>query len=256
VLSVVVLPTYNERDNIVPILNAIRQAAPTAAVLVIDDRSPDGTGALAEQVAAELGQITVIHRDGVPGLGAAYRHGFAVALGAVSGDGAGCPPACSYDVVVSMDADFSHDPTVIPNMLSLIEGGADLVIGSRYVEGGGTVDWPLHRRLLSRWGNRYTGMALGLGVRDCTSGFRAYRGSTLAAIEPHTTSAEGYAFLTELVRRMSRQGASITETPIMFADRIRGTSKMSTRIIAESMVLVTRWGIVDRWRSLRRSPQR
>jgi dolichol-phosphate mannosyltransferase len=234
VSAVVVLPTYNERDNVTEILTAIRTTVPEADVIVVDDRSPDGTGVVAEQVASDLGGITVVHRDGAPGLGAAYRHGFGLAF-----DG-------GYDVIVTMDSDFSHDPAVIPVMLELVDGGADAVVGSRYVTGGGTVDWPLHRRLLSRWGNRYTGMALGLGVRDCTSGFRAYRASALAAIEPGTTSAEGYAFLTELVRRLRASGARIVETPIVFADRVRGTSKMSGRIIVESMVLVTRWGIADR----------
>jgi len=140
---------------------------------------------------------------------------------------------------------------VVPEMVRLVDEGADVVIGSRYVEGGGTVDWPLRRRLLSKWGNRYTGALLGTGVRDCTSGFRAYRATALADIEPGSTSAEGYAFLTELVRRLARSGAKIVETPITFKDRERGTSKMSSRIIVESMLLVTRWGLADRWAALR-----
>lgn len=237
--AVVVLPTYNERDNIAAMLAAIRRSAPAVDVIVVDDCSPDGTGALAESAAREHGRITVLHRVGTPGLGAAYRHGFAHAA------------AAGYDVVVSMDSDFSHDPDVIETMLALLDDGADAVVGSRYVPGGGTVDWPLHRRALSRWGNRYTGVALGLGVRDCTSGFRAYRMASLLAIDPSSTSAEGYAFLTELIRRLARSGARIVETPIVFADRVHGTSKMSSRIIVESMVLVTRWGIADRWAQLR-----
>ena len=233
VRTLVVVPTYNEAENIVGFLHAVREAAPAADILVVDDNSPDGTGALADQAAAELGAVKVLHRAGKAGLGAAYRHGFQVAFDE------------GYDVIVSMDSDFSHDPHVIPIMVGLVQGGADAVIGSRYVEGGGTVDWPTHRRLLSRWGNRYTGFVLRMKVRDCTSGFRAYRASALQAADPGATTAEGYAFLTELVRRMARHGATIVETPIMFRDRENGVSKMSGRIIAESMLLVTRWGVRD-----------
>ena len=207
--------------------------------MVVDDLSPDGTGALADAAAAEMGNVTVVHRQGKPGLGAAYRHGFQLAFDE------------GFDAIVSMDSDFSHDPEVIPTMLTLLEGGADVVIGSRYVAGGGTKDWPLRRRLLSRWGNRYTGVLLGAKVRDCTAGFRAYRADVLKAIDPGSTGAEGYAFLTELTRRLSRHGAHIVETPILFKDREKGTSKMSGRIIVESMLMVTRWGIADRARALR-----
>ncbi|MEZ5297736.1 MAG: glycosyltransferase, partial [Ilumatobacteraceae bacterium] len=140
----------------------------------------------------------------------------------------------------------SHDPAVIPTMLELIENGADVVIGSRYVEGGGTADWPVHRRVLSKWGNAYTRTVLGVSVRDCTAGFRAYRADVLKAIAPDTTRAEGYAFLTELVRRLDHQGYRIEETPITFVDRTLGSSKMSATIIAESMWRVTRWAIVNR----------
>ena len=156
----------------------------------------------------------------------------------------------SYGVVVSMDADFSHDPAVLPELVRLVEDGADAVIGSRYVPGGATLHWPWHRRLLSRWGNRYTSALLGLRVRDCTSGYRAYRADALARIAPGTTTAEGYAFLTELVRRLSRAGCGIVETPIVFADRRAGRSKMSSRIVLESMLLVTRWGVRDRLRAV------
>ncbi len=240
VRCVVVVPTFNEKENIGDLLRTLRTVLPEADVMVIDDLSPDGTGALAEAVAAELGRITVVHRQGKPGLGAAYRHGFSLAFDA------------GYEAIVSMDSDFSHDPAVIPTMLELLEGGADVVIGSRYVAGGGTQDWPLRRRLLSRWGNRYTGLLLGAKVRDCTAGFRAYRAETLQSIDPGSTAAEGYAFLTELTRRLARSGARIVETPILFKDREKGTSKMSGRIIVESMLLVTRWGITDRARALRR----
>jgi dolichol-phosphate mannosyltransferase len=233
VRTVVVLPTYNERENIADALAAVRTAVPDAHVLVVDDNSPDGTAESAESVAAELGQIKLLRRPGKQGLGSAYREGFAVALDE------------GFDRVVSMDADFSHDARAIPELLAVLDAGADAVIGSRYVPGGATVDWPLHRRLLSRWGNRYTSFVLRLQVRDCTSGFRAYRAEALRGISPSTTTAEGYAFLTELVRRLVRGGFKVMETPIVFADRTRGTSKMSGRIIAESMLLITRWGLRD-----------
>jgi glycosyltransferase involved in cell wall biosynthesis len=234
VRTVVVLPTYNEAENIVGFLRAVRQAVPDADVLVVDDNSPDGTAALAEESASELGRIKVLRRPGKLGLGAAYRHGFTTAFDE------------GYEAVVSMDSDYSHDPEVIPVMLRLLGDGADAVIGSRYVPGGATVDWPMHRRVLSKWGNRYTAAVLRLPVSDCTSGFRAYRADALRAINPATTTAEGYAFLTELVRKLIANGATIVETPIVFRDRRFGTSKMSGRIIAESMLLVTKWGLFDR----------
>ena len=235
---VVVLPTYNERENVQRLLAAVRDTVPDADVLVVDDNSPDGTAILVEETASELGQIKLLRRPGKQGLGSAYRTGFAHALDE------------GYDVVVSMDVDFSHDPAVLPELLRLIRSGADAVVGSRYVPGGATVDWPLHRRLLSRWGNRYTSFVLGLGVRDCTSGYRAYRAAALRAIDPASTTAEGYAFLTELIRRLVRRGATVVETPIVFTDRRYGVSKMSGRIVVESMFLVTRWAIRDRVREL------
>lgn len=237
---VVVLPTYNERENIAPYLRSLREVGDDIDVLVVDDGSPDGTADLARSLGEELGGVRVLVRASKDGLGSAYRAGFAQVLSE------------GYDVVVSMDADLSHDPAVIPEMLRLIDAGADAVIGSRYVTGGGTTDWPVRRQLLSKWGNTYTRRALGLPTRDCTSGFRAYRSSALAAIEPGTTGAEGYAFLTELVRRLSHHGYRVVETPIIFRDRTLGTSKMSGRIIVESMLLVTRWGIQDRLRRLTR----
>ena len=232
--TVVVLPTYNEAENIVGFLRAVRQAAPDVDILVVDDNSPDGTAALGEETASELGRIKVLRRPGKLGLGAAYRHGFTTAFDE------------GYEAIVSMDSDYSHDPEVIPTMLRLLADGADAVIGSRYVPGGATVDWPLRRRVLSKWGNRYTAAVLRLPVSDCTSGYRAYRAEALRAINPATTTAEGYAFLTELVRKLIANGATIVETPIVFRDRRFGTSKMSGRIIAESMLLVTKWGLFDR----------
>jgi len=239
---VVVLPTFNEADNVVQLLRAVRTAAGDTDVIVVDDASPDGTADLAEAAAADLGGVKVLRRMGKRGLGEAYRHGFTIAFDE------------GYDAIVSMDCDFSHDPGRIPAMLAAVDDGADVVVGSRYVPGGRTVDWPVHRRLLSRWGNRYTAALLGIQVRDCTSGFRAYRADALRAIDPAATTAEGYAFLSELLWMMMRDGANVVEVPITFADRVRGTSKMSWPIIVESMTLVTRWGIADRanrWRSRR-----
>ena len=161
-LVAVVLPTYNESENIARLLTQLRQILPESQLYVVDDNSPDGTGDIAEQCAVELGGIEVLHRPGKQGLGSAYRHGFAYVI------------SQGVDVVVSMDVDFSHDPLSIPAMLAAIESGSDAVIGSRYVTGGGTKNWPIHRRLLSRWGNLYTAAVLGVSVRDCTSGFRAY----------------------------------------------------------------------------------
>ena len=214
---------------------------PDADILVVDDNSPDGTAKIVNEIGESLGRSSSLQRPGKQGLGSAYRRGFDLAL------------ERAYDVIVSMDVDFSHDPAVLPELLRLIDAGADAVIGSRYVPGGATVDWPLHRRVLSRWGNRYTSLVLGLQVRDCTSGYRAYRSEALAAIDPGSTTAEGYAFLTELVRRLVRCGTRVMETPIVFADRRYGESKMSSRIVVESMLLVTRWAIRDLVNRLRPS---
>jgi dolichol-phosphate mannosyltransferase len=233
VRPIVVLPTYNERDNLDDLLRAIRAAHESVEVLIVDDSSPDGTADLARSLGAELGGVSVLVRTEKTGLGSAYRAGFSKVL------------AEGYDVIVSMDGDLSHDPAVIPVMLERIAGGASVVIGSRYVDGGGTPDWPYRRRFLSKWGNAYTRAVLRLEPHDCTSGFRAYTAEALAAIEPHTTSAEGYAFLTELVRRLKRHDIVVEETPIIFRQRIHGKSKMSWRIIVESMLRVSLWAVDD-----------
>jgi dolichol-phosphate mannosyltransferase len=232
--TLVVVPTYQEAENVTRFLGQVREALPSADVLVVDDNSPDGTGQLAEKVGAELGQIQVLHRPTKAGLGAAYRAGFAMGL------------ADEYDVLVQMDCDFSHDPAVLPQLLSAVETGADCVVGSRYVPGGSTPSWPLYRSLLSRWGNRYTSGLLELGIRDSTSGFRVYRAATLRRVEFQTTRANGYAFQTELAYRMVQAGLRIVEVPITFVDRAFGKSKMSARIISESMALVTFWGLRSR----------
>ena len=239
VRALVVVPTYLEAPNIGEVLARIRAALPTADVLVVDDNSPDGTGALAEAAAAELGQIEVLHRPSKDGLGPAYRAGLGLGLDR------------GYDVLVQMDADLSHDPATLPALVGAIEGGADVAIGSRYVPGGSIPHWPWHRRALSRYGNAYTGAALRTGVADATSGFRAYRATMLKAIDLADTRATGYGIQIEIAYRMSGAGATITEIPIAFTDRTRGASKMSLKIIGEEMLLVTWWGVKDR---VRRTP--
>ena len=233
--TLVIVPTYQEAENITEFLQRLRAAVPDADVLVVDDNSPDGTGALAEAVNAELGQIDVLHRDAKEGLGVAYRAGMGEAL------------ARGYEVIVQMDADLSHDPQAVPALLrAVVDEGADMAIGSRYVPGGSIPHWPWHRRALSKYGNAYTGFSLRTGVTDATSGFRAYRSDSLRAIEPWTTRATGYGIQIELAYRMSKKGGRIAEVPISFTDRRRGESKMSLKIIAEEMLLVTWWGAKDR----------
>jgi dolichol-phosphate mannosyltransferase len=236
----VVIPTYQEADNIATVLQRVRAALPAAHVLVVDDGSPDGTADLAEAAGAEVGDVHVLRRPAKAGLGSAYRAGFATGL------------EHGHDVLIEMDADLSHDPADLPRLVRAVEDGAGLAIGSRYVPGGATPHWPLPRRLISRWGNRYVGMVLGIGVRDATAGFRAYRAEVLQAIDHESTRADGYAFQVEMAYRVRRQGSGITELPITFSDRVRGTSKMSGRIVVEAMLLVTWWGIRDR--ILRRRP--
>ena len=232
--SVVVVPTYQEAANVEGFLRAVRANAPAVDLAVVDDNSPDGTGEIAERVATELGRVTVIHRAAKEGLGAAYRQGFRWALDQ------------GYDVIIQMDCDFSHDPSMISQLLDAVAEGVDCAIGSRYVPGGSTPGWPLHRRLLSRYGNRYTAGVLRLGIKDATGGFRAYRASTLETIKIDTTEANGYAFQSEVALRMVAAGLRLEEIPITFVDRERGTSKMSVKIMVESMARVTRWGIASR----------
>jgi len=231
--TLIVTPTYNEKDNIERFVAAVRGAFPEAHLWIVDDNSPDGTGDIADRIAEKDDHVRVIHRPGKLGLGTAYTQAFQQGLGE------------GFDRFFEMDADLSHDVRYLPDFVKALDDGADVVIGSRYVPGGATADWPLHRRLLSRWGNRYTGVVLGLGVRDATSGFRAYRATAMRDIDPSSTTAEGYAFLTELVRRLVVKGHPVREVPIVFRDREFGTSKMSSRIIVESMLLVTRWGVSD-----------
>lgn len=237
--TLVVVPTYNEAENIEQFVRAVRKAAPAVDLLVVDDSSPDGSADIAEQVGEDIGQIQVLRRGQKDGLGNAYRQGFSVAIDA------------GYEVLVTIDADFSFDPAAIPLLLEAVEAGADLAVGSRYVPGGSTPDWPAHRRWLSRYGNSYSGWILGLKMRDATSGFRAYRATLLQEVAFETTAANGYAFMTELGYRISTANASVVEVPIAFSDRRRGTSKMSTTIIVESMARVTWWGLKLRLNRLR-----
>lgn len=232
--TLVVLPTYQEADNIAEVLHRLRRAAPEVDVLVVDDSSPDGTASVAKAAGHETGGVDVLIRPSKSGLGSAYRAGFAEGL------------ARGYEVLVEMDSDLSHDPGRLPALLDQVEGGVDLAIGSRYVPGGVIPDWPVHRRLLSRWGNRYADALLDLSVRDATSGFRAYRASALRHIDLDSVRADGYGFQIEMAYRVAGAGGTIAEVPIEFVDRCRGTSKMSLRIIAEALVLVTWWGVRDR----------
>ena len=241
--ALVVTPTYQESENIVEFLNRAREAVPDADILVVDDNSPDGTAGIAEAAAAELGSIDVLRRPVKQGLGSAYRAGFAIGL------------EKGYETLVQIDADLSHDPAVLPELLGALESGADLAIGSRYVPGGEIPHWPWFRRALSRYGNLYAAFVLGTGVKDATSGYRAYRADTLKSIDYATTRSKGYGFQIETEYRVHSWGGRITEVPIVFTDRVRGYSKMSWFIFAEELLLVTWWGMRDRarrlWRRLR-----
>lgn len=238
--SLIILPTYDEAENIVDLLRAVRGSVPDAHVLVVDDGSPDGTADLATGMGDELGQIMVLRRAEKRGLGAAYRAGFRQGL------------AEGFDALVEMDSDFSHDPAALPSLLSALEHGADLVIGSRYVPGGTIPDWSWHRRFLSRWGNRYAAGMLGLAVNDATAGYRAYRATMLSQIELDAVKADGYSFQIEMTYEVVARQGRVVEVPIAFTDRVRGTSKMSSRIVFEALALVTWWGLRDRLKGGRR----
>ena len=226
-----VAPTYQERDNIEAFLRAVRASLPDASILICDDNSPDGTAELAEKVGAELGHIEVLHRPTKEGLGAAYRQGFRHAIDA------------GAEIVIQMDVDFSHPPAMLPALVAAVEAGADVAIGSRYVPGGDTPDWSLHRKLLSHYGNIYARAQLRLATRDSTSGLRAYRSSILEQINFDTTRANGYGFQIETAYRLRVAGATAIELPLVFHDRVHGMSKMSVPIMAENMALVTWWGL-------------
>ncbi len=225
----VVVPTYNERENLEALVEAVLLHG--YRVLIVDDGSPDGTGRLADQLAESHDLIEVVHRPAKEGLGPAYTQGFAHAL------------AKQAQVVCEMDADFSHDPADLPRLVEAVTTEeADLAIGSRYVPGGSTPDWPLFRRILSKGGNVFARMMLGLEVRDATAGFRAFRAGPLADLDAATCQASGYGFQVEMAWRATRRGLRIVEVPITFRDRIYGESKMKGRIVFEAMWLVTKWG--------------
>jgi dolichol-phosphate mannosyltransferase len=238
----IVVPTYNEAANLEPLVHGIREAAPDAHILVVDDDSPDGTGALADAIAARDEHVEVLHRPGKAGLGLAYVNGFAHALRAGAG------------YVLEMDADLSHDPRDVPRLIAAAEAGADLVLGSRYVAGGGVEDWDTLRRVLSRGGCRYARTMLGVGVRDLTGGFKCFRADTLRAIDFETVRSEGYAFQVELTYRALARGLRVEEVPITFRDRRAGDSKMSARIAMEAIWLVPALRIARRRDGLPEAP--
>ncbi len=237
---VVVIPTYQEAESLPGVVRRLRDAVPTADVLVVDDNSPDGTGRIAEEMAAADPAVHVLHRPGKQGLGAAYVAGFHWALGQ------------GYQVLVEMDADGSHLPEELPRLLART-GEADLVIGSRWVPGGSVEAWPWHRQALSQGGNTYTRIALGLPVRDATAGFRAYRSTILEAIHLDDVASHGYCFQVDMAWRTHLAGGVIREVPIRFVERAEGRSKMSRRIVAEALLRVTAWGFAHRRQQLGRA---
>lgn len=236
-----ILPTYNEAENIDEVLTRLRAAVPDGAVLVVDDGSPDGTADLAEKLDATLGGISVLRRASKSGLGSAYRAGFRWGIDR------------GYEALIEMDADLSHDPAALPAMIARLESsGAGLVVGSRYVPGGEIPNWSWHRKALSKWGNRYAGFVLGLPVRDATSGYRVYRADVMDRLDLDTVHADGYGFQIEMAYKVRGLGETVLEHPISFRDRVRGTSKMSGSIVVEALWMVTWWALRDR--VLRRIP--
>jgi dolichol-phosphate mannosyltransferase len=236
----VIIPTYNERENLVPVVGRVRTSVPHADVLVVDDASPDGTGELADQIAAVDPCVHVMHRAGKSGLGASYIAGFRWAIDH------------GYGAVVEMDADGSHEPEQLLGLLIALEH-ADLVIGSRWVPGGRVVNWPWYRQILSRSGNTYVRLMLGIGLRDATAGYRVYRGSTLRRIDLDQVQSQGYCFQVDLTVRTLQAGMTAIEVPITFVERSYGSSKMSRNIVIEALWMVTRWGIAARLGNLRKS---
>lgn len=229
--TLVVIPTYNERENLESIVGRLRVAQPDVAVLVVDDGSPDGTGAIADAIASEGERVHVLHRSGKAGLGAAYLAGFAWGL------------ERGYGILVEMDADGSHRPEELHRLLDRSAAGADLVIGSRWVPGGTVVNWPWHRIALSRGGSLYSRIMLGVRVRDLTGGYRAIRADLLRTLLAEDIESAGYCFQVDLARRALRNGAEVAEVPIAFVERERGESKMSGTIVVEALLRVTSWGI-------------
>jgi dolichol-phosphate mannosyltransferase len=238
---VIVIPTYDEAANLAWIVGRLRRAQPSVEVLVVDDNSPDGTGAIADRLATEDAQVHVLHRTAKGGLGAAYLAGFAWAL------------AAGYDVVGEMDADGSHQPEQLHRLLEALPT-ADLVIGSRWVPGGSVVNWPRRREALSRGGNLYVRLLLGIDVRDATAGYRVFRREALEKIDLASVRSTGYVFQTDLVTRCLRGGLVVREVPIEFVERVRGESKMSGQVAIESLKRITAWGVRERWEQARATP--
>jgi dolichol-phosphate mannosyltransferase len=236
---VVIIPTFNELSTLPVIVGRVRAAVPEAHILVADDNSPDGTGRLADELAAADDQVQVMHRLGKEGLGAAYLAGFAWALQE------------GYDVVVEMDADGSHQPEQLPRLLDALRG-ADLVLGSRWVPGGRTENWPRSRQLISRGGTAYTRLMLGVPIYDATGGYRAFRADTLRKLDLHEVASQGYCFQIDLAWRAVQRGLVVREVPITFVERTSGTSKMSRKIVAEALWRVTVWGVDDKVTRVRR----
>ena len=232
----VVVPTFNERENLSDIVAAITHQG--YRVLVVDDSSPDGTGELADRIAGEDPRVSVLHRSEKEGLGPAYADGFDRALKDQS------------EVIMEMDADFSHDPADLPRLVKALDDGADLAIGSRYVAGGTTPDWPVLRQGISRGGNLYARMMLGIPVRDATAGFRAFKAEALKRLPYRSAEASGYGFQVEMAWRAHEEGLRIVEVPISFRDRAHGTSKMGSDIVLEAMRLVTVWGFRRFWKGI------
>jgi glycosyltransferase involved in cell wall biosynthesis len=232
--TLVVLPTYNEVDNIEVVLDLIGQHVPDASVLVVDDGSPDGTADLAEKWGAEHGSVDVMRRAAKSGLGSAYRAGFTWGLDH------------GYEILIEMDSDLQHDPAMLPALIHAVEDGADLAIGSRYVPGGALPGWKWSRRFISQGGNIYAAMVLGLHVRDLTAGFRAYAAPAIAGIALDQVKADGYGFQIEMAYAVANNGGRIVEVPITFGKRQRGASKMSSIIVFEALGLVTWWAVRDR----------
>ncbi len=236
--GVVVIPTYNEAENIELVVDRVRASVPSLDVLIVDDGSPDGTGEIADKLATHDSRVNVLHRPVKEGLGAAYLAGFAWAL------------ERSYDIVIEMDADGSHLPEQLPRLLEALPQ-ADLVLGARWVRGGRVVNWPKRRELLSRGGNTYARLALGLPVRDATGGFRVFRRETLEGIDLASVRSQGYCFQVDLARRSIESGFRVVEVPITFVERVYGESKMTGSIVREALVRVTQWGAQYRLGQLR-----
>jgi dolichol-phosphate mannosyltransferase len=236
---VVIIPTYNERENVEDIVGRLRAAVPEAHVLVADDNSPDGTGRIADRLAADDDHVEVMHRVAKEGLGAAYLAGFAWAI------------ERDYDVIVEMDADGSHQPEQLHRLLTELRS-ADVVLGSRWVAGGSVVNWPRHRELISRGGSLYSRLALAVPLRDVTGGYRAFRTTALRKLDLATVQSQGYCFQVDLAWRAVQQGLTVREVPIEFVERVRGDSKMSQGIVAEAFWRVTVWGAKDKTERARR----